>query len=243
MSLLPCSTHSAPQDEIYVREGQVIAAASPLDTGNRSELFAYAPSDSGLQFSSRISPGNTLLFQMDNSAVSGALTTTCGVNNAAIPVSTVVLNQAAYGNTNGRTIFPANLPPQVGNGFPFTIPFVQNQVWAGGNNTTYTISVLPPSAVFARPYILVKSQYTSRNNDAANQVNVIPSVQVPTFPSQSGPQLTVGNSGQDSFSQQTDFVLTQGTHYNSSSTTITFSYLIGGTAGSGVCSLTALGLA
>jgi hypothetical protein len=101
----------------------------------------------------------------------------------------------------------------------------------------------PTQAIFSRPNILVKSQYTSRNNDAANQVNVIPSVQVPTFPSQAGTQLVVGNTSQDSFSQTTDFVLVSGVHYNSASTQIVFSFLIGGTAGSGVCSLTALGLA
>jgi hypothetical protein len=180
---------------------------------------------------------------VDNDAGAGALFTTCGVNGLGTTVSTVVLNAAAFGNTTGRTIFPASIPPQIGNGLPFTIPFVLNQAWVGGNNTTLTITMTPTQAIFSRPNILVKSQYTSRNNDAANQVNVIPSVQVPTFPSQAGTQLVVGNSSQDSFSQITDFVLVQGTHYSSASTQIVFSYLIGGTAGSGVCSLTALGLA
>ena len=242
MALVPNLTFANPTTPYFEPAGETIRATTTNKPNNFVELFAYTPDVTGVLLNSDAGSGSSSQVLITNDASVGFCLVGAGTGNPASPTNafTIGTNVSNNGVANGRVIF--NLPPQLGVNLPLNIPFVVNQVWAGGNNTTYTITMTPTQAIFSRPNILVKSQYTSRNNDAANQVNVIPSVQCAGFASQSGTQLVVGNSGQDSFSQQTDFVLVQGTHYNSASTSIVFSYLIGGTAGSGVCSLTAIGL-
>jgi hypothetical protein len=241
MSLVPNQTFANPTTPYFEPAGETLRASTTNQPTNFTELFAYAPDVTGVLCNSFAGGNASSQLQLQSDASTGFASILAGTTPTIATAMNIGVNVSNNGVAHGRVIF--TLPPQLASaGTPLALPFVLNQAWAGGVNTTYSITMTPPAGIFTRPNILVKSQYTSRNNDAANQVNVIPSVQVPSFPSQAGTQLVVGNSGQDSFSQTTDFVLVQGTHYTSASTQIVFSFLIGGTAGSGVCSLTAVGL-